>query len=152
MFQKLLSKERERTSQRVASEETPLTRYAPDQARPACASQLTRFKQEHSRTPEPLAEITPPAKPQHAQIIAKPVAPPRTAPPVAHAAPPPPAVAPAPTQIQHTQHVSRPTADLYSNAPITVGVLKRSLPLRFRQMQADIGDVFASKDSGLKHA
>jgi hypothetical protein len=45
-----------------------------------------------------------------------------------------------------------PDLDLFSDAPIPVSVLRRALPLRFKQMEADIKAVFRQPENTLQSA
>ena len=114
-----------------------LTRYAPDQERPASTSQLTRFSQERSRddfehVPADLdagyhEEINTAPEP-----VATPVAAPEPPAPSQHQALPKTEV----VQPEKAQPLRSTQADLYSDAPITISVLKRALPQRFADVEA----------------
>jgi len=129
--------ERRRNTPRYTGAGKHLTRYAPDQERPASTSQLTRFTQEHSR--ESYEDVSADQNAAYLQEV-------NTAPEpvVTHAAEP---VHPAPTQHQalpktevvqpeKPQPLRSTQADLYSDAPITISVLKRALPQRFADVEA----------------
>lgn len=131
---KLGVSERRRNTPRYASAGKHLTRYAPDQVRPDSTSLLTRFTQEHSR--EDLDEIAADRNAAHLQQV-------RTAPVAAAqrpAAPAPQAPLPKTEVVQpaEPQPLRSTQADLYSDAPITISVLKRALPQRFAQVEAGI--------------
>lgn len=129
-----------------------MTRYAPDQDRPSSTSQLTRYAPERSRdasddvaagrTAPPLQEIdTTPA-----------AAPVRPAPSQQRAQPKAEAVQPADPQPLRSTH-----ADLYSDAPITISILKRALPRRFADIESGKAAGFngppkQSAQFGLTHA
>ena len=129
--------ERRRNAPRFAGVGKHLTRYAPDQERPASTSQLTRFTQEHSR--ESYDDV--PADQNAAYLeevnsapepVATPVAEPATPAPSPHQALPKTEV----VQPEKAQPLRSTQADLYSDAPITISVLKRALPQRFADVEA----------------
>ena len=146
-----------RNTPRFASAGASLTRFAPDQSRPASASQLTRFKQEHSRTPA--EDLAPDPQPQRRhRVQATPAAP---APPAPAARPEPvPQPLPQTEVVQPTapQTLRSTQAELYSDAPITISILKRALPRRFAQIEAGVTINFNNQPQqknaqlGLTHA
>ena len=132
--------ERRRNTPRYTGAGKHLTRYAPDQARPASTSQLTRFTQEHARedveTPAPVHAAAPV---QQVQTAPRPAPPPPPQP--QHIAPPRPQHSLPKTEVvqpAEPQVLRSTQADLYSDAPITISVLKRALPRRFAAVEAGI--------------
>lgn len=143
-----------RSAPRFTGAAKHMTRYAPDKDRPASTSQLTRFAQEHSRG-------------KHDDVAASRAIIQRTETNTASAPSAAPVRPPVPPQrtlpetegvpVAETQPLRSTQADLYSDAPITISILKRALPRRFADIETGktLGSKTPAKQSaqfGLTHA
>ena len=161
MNQRLLGVGGQRRSLRQSTSEKQLTRYAHEDTRPDSSSQLTRFRPKHAREEyTPSAKLKPVERVRRAETVTKttpvvapkPVNDPHTTPRASQ--PPQPKVAQAPVTapLPRTKIMRGPDLDLFSDAPIPVSVLRRALPLRFKQMEADIKAVFRQPENTLQSA
>ena len=121
MFQKLFFGDRAKVALPPDSEDVLLTRFGPEQDQPDCSSQLTRYNKRHTREP-----VVP-----HIRDVSHDVPRARV---VSHA--------------PKSQHVVQlgPDLDLYSVKPISINVLMRALPQRFRENDKKTARDFSHAD------